>query len=99
MRLSCQKSAIYYGMAGLRWLHSLRLREPDGRLLAEDLQLLETLEARIVATEALIDELATGDQALPWLRSLPGIGDFFAKLICYEVDGIMRFRTAKKFAG
>lgn len=54
-----------YGKMGLRWLRAVRLPEPDGRLLTEDLQFLETLEARIVATETLIEELAAGDQALP----------------------------------
>ncbi len=88
-----------YGKVGQRWLRAVRLPEPDGRLLTEDLQFLETLEARIEATETLIEELAAGDQALPWLISLPGIGDFFAVLIRYEVDDIARFRSAKKFAG
>lgn len=86
-----------YGKAGLRWLHGLELPKPDGRLLRENLALLETLEARIAATEGMVKELAAGDAAIPWLRSLPGIGEFFSVLIRYEVDDITRFRAAKKF--
>lgn len=87
-----------YGKAGLQWLRSLALPEPDGALLREDLQFLETLRQRIASTEALIHQLATGDDAVRWLESLPGIGAFFSVLIRYEVDDITRFREAKKFA-
>jgi len=87
-----------YGKAGLHWLQSLTLPEPDGALLREDLQFLETLRQRIAATEGLIKELAAGDAAVGWLRSLPGVGAFFSVLIRYEVDDMTRFREAKKFA-
>jgi transposase len=87
-----------YGKAGLRWLHALELPEPDGRLLQENLALLESLGERIVATEGMVKELAEGDEAIEWLTSLPGIGEFFSVLIRYEVDEITRFRAAKKFA-
>jgi len=88
-----------YGKAGLSWLKVLRLPEPEGRLLEEDLSLLETLNERIGATEGLIRELSAGDEAVKWLSSVPGIGAFFSVLIRYEVDEIRRFREAKKFAG
>lgn len=87
-----------YGKAGLQWLRSLTLPEPDGALLQEDLQFLETLRQQIASTEGLIKELAAGDAAVGWLRSLPGIGAFFSVLIRYEVDDMTRFREAKKFA-
>jgi hypothetical protein len=43
----------------------------------------------------VLDELSAGDEAIRWLRSLPGIGEFFSVLIRYEVDDIDRFPSAK----
>ena len=87
-----------FGAAGMRWLEALELPAPDENLLREQVSLLEVLGERIRCTDKLIGELAEGDQAVSWLRSLPGIGPFFSVLIGYEVDDIERFRSAKKFA-
>ena len=87
-----------YGKVGMAWLEGLELPDPDGRLLKEDLSLLKVLKERIAATEGLIRDLSAGDEAVGWLRSLPGIGEFFSVLVRYEVDDIRRFRSAKKFA-
>jgi transposase len=87
-----------FGKAGRRWLERLRLPEPDGSLLREDVALLGVLDQRVAATESLIRRLASGDEAVGWLSSLPGVGPFFSVLIRYEVDDISRFREAKKFA-
>jgi transposase len=86
-----------YGKKGLQWLKNLKLPEPDGKLLNEDLGLLLVLNERIATTESLISELSEGDDAVDWLFSLPGIGDFLSVLIRYEVDNIDRFSSAKKF--
>jgi len=88
-----------YGKKGLQWLKALKLPEPDGKLLSEDLDLLAVLNERIAATNSLIAELSAGDEAVSWLFSLPGIGEFLSVLIRYEVDNIERFRSAKKFTG
>ena len=87
-----------YGKAGLAWLRALTLPDPDGRLLRDDLDLLETLREHIGSTDSLIAELAAGDEVVTWIASLPGIGPFFSVLIRYEVEDIARFREAKKFA-
>lgn len=88
-----------YGKAGLRWLHTLQLPDPDGRLLQGDLTLLQGLKERIAVTELMIKDLAAGDEVIDWLASLPGIGTFLAVLIRYEIAEITRFPEAKKFAG
>jgi transposase len=83
----------------LRWLkEEIKLLEPDGWLLQEEVELAETLKGKIRATEGLIKELAAGDEAVGWLRSLPGIGEFFSVLIRHEVGQMERFPSAKKFA-
>jgi len=87
-----------FGKAGWRWLEELRLPEPDASLLREDAKLLKVLGEQIAATEVLIGKLASGDEAVGWLSSLPGIGSFFSVLIRYEADDVSRFREAKKFA-
>lgn len=87
-----------YGKAGLAFLRTLQLPDPDGQLLAEDLKLLEVMHERIAATNSMLKKLAAGDRAVQWLASLPGIGAFFSVLIRYEVDDIGRFREACKFA-
>ena len=87
-----------YGKVGLAWLQQLALPQPDGQLLRDDLSLLATLRERIIATDALIGQLTKGDEIIGWLLSLPGVGPFFAVLLRYEVDDMMRFRSARKFA-
>jgi transposase len=87
-----------YGKVGLEWLAAVELPDPDGTLLREDLAFFEVVTERIKATEDLIDRLSSGDEAIEWLSSLPGIGPFLSVLIRYEVDDISRFRTPKKFA-
>lgn len=92
------KVSDIFGNGGLRWLRGLRLPDPDGAVLQEDVGLFEVLTERIGATEELIKELSAGDEAVDYLKSLPGIGEFLSVLIRYEVDDIKRFREPKKFA-
>lgn len=87
-----------FGLEGRTWLSSLSLPHPDDQILGEDLRLLEELRTRIRSTEGLIRELSRGDMAVKWLRSIPGIGEFFSVLIRFEVGDISRFRSPKKFA-
>jgi transposase len=88
-----------FGKKGLTWLREeTELPEPDGRLLREEVGLAETLKQKIRSTESLIAELAERDEAVGWLRSLPGIGEFFSVLIRHEVGEMERFPSPKKFA-
>ena len=88
-----------FGKKALSWLkEEPKLPEPDGWLLREDVELAEALKQKIRTTEGLISELAEGEEAVGWLRSLPGIGEFFSVLIRYEVGEMERFPSAKKFA-
>jgi len=87
-----------YSKRGRSFLDDVQLPVVDRSLLDEDIVLFETLEQRIDATEKLIDELSKDDPAVAWLQSLPGIGDFFAVLLRYEIDDIRRFASPKKLA-
>jgi transposase len=88
------------GRKGLAWLkeEEPKLPDPDGWLLREEVKLAEVLKERIGSTESLIAQLASGDEAVRWLRSLPGVGAFLSVLIRHEVGEIDRFKSAKKFA-
>jgi transposase len=87
-----------FGQAGMAWLKTVKLAPPDGALLLEDRELLLFLKERVKTTEKLIQELAKADEAIPWLKSLPGVGTFLSVVIRWEVDNITRFPTAKHFA-
>jgi|SRR5579871_1173959 len=87
-----------FGKSGLVWLRKVELPSPDGHILREDLELLKVFTEKIASTERLIAQLAEGDEAVPWLASLPGIGKFLSVVIRWEVDNIDRFQEAKKFA-
>ncbi len=87
-----------FGRTGLQWLRAVELPASDRHLLDGDLTLLGVLKERITATNDVLDDLSASDEAVRWLRSLPGIGDFFSVLIRYEVDDIDRFTSAKRFA-
>ena len=81
-----------FGKKGLAWLkEEPELPDPDGWLLREDVELAETLKAKIRSTEGFIKDLAEGDEAVGWLRSLPGVGEFFSVLIRHEVGEMDRF--------
>lgn len=86
-----------FGTTGRKWMSNLSLPGPDGQILSEDLILLDVVQKRIASTEDLIKKLSRGDQAVKWLRSIPGIGDFFSVLIRNEVGDISRFRSPEKF--
>ncbi|MCL0041360.1 IS110 family transposase [Dehalococcoidia bacterium] len=82
---------------GLRWLKKIEVKEVDRRILDEELELYQALKEHIGKSEHLVEELAKEDLRVKLLKSIPGIGKFFAVLIAYEVDDISRFANEKKF--
>jgi transposase len=88
-----------FGKLGRLWLENLKLSSPDNKLLKENLELLESLNKRIKATDYLVNLLSSRHPYVKRLSTIPGIGKFFSVLIAYEVDNIRRFTSEKKFAG
>lgn len=86
-----------FGRQGRAWLDALTLPEPDTRLLAQDLALLDTLRQHIRDTERWIQETLKDNALIPVLETLPGIGKLLAALIALEVDTVRRFPTPEKF--
>lgn len=87
-----------FGLKGTTWLKEQRLDGADQELLTADLNLLDEMKVHIQDTDGMIEKLALGDEAIVWLKSLPGIGKFFSVLIHYKVDQVERFPSASKFA-
>lgn len=86
-----------FSRAGLAWLQTLPCRETDRTVLQADVALLADLNQRIDESNELIASLAEGNEQVSLLKTIPGIGDFFAVLIAAEVDDIRRFAHEKKF--
>jgi transposase len=86
-----------FGPKGLAWLRQVALKATDRRMLDEDPKLLQELHQHIAESDELVDGLAQEDGRVKLLKTIPGIGDFFAVLIAYEVDEISRFAHEKKF--
>jgi transposase len=86
-----------FSLQGMAWLKQVPFKRYDRRIVDEDLDLMESLDQHIARSEKLVEELAFGDWRVELLRTIPGIGKFFALLIAYEVDEINRFRHEKKF--
>lgn len=85
-----------FGKHGRAWINALELREPDGKLLKADLELLDTLRAHIRQTEQWIDETLKANAYMPVLMSLPGVGKLLAAIIALEIDTVDRFASPAK---
>lgn len=85
-----------FGKEGMEWLKSIKLPEVERKTMNGDLKLLKAIQDRIGESNKLIEELGKKDERIKYLLSIPGIGTFFAVLLCYEIDNINRFRTDKK---
>lgn len=85
-----------FGASGMEWLRQAVLPGQDNQLLASELELLEVLKRKISESNDMVKELAGSDKRVKLLRSIPGLGPFFAVLVAKEIDDITRFRDEKK---
>jgi transposase len=85
-----------FGKSGRAWLETVPFSAIDRQLLSETLKLLDEVAERIRTTEGMVRELARSNPLVVYLRTVPGLGEFFATLIAYEIDEVHRFRNAAK---
>jgi len=85
-----------FGKGGLRWLGELRLEDPDEKMLRGLLEIYELLCKQVRATDRLVKEIVSSDEDCALLKSIPGIGEFFAALIKTEIGDIERFSSSSK---
>lgn len=88
-----------FGQAGLAWLRTVELPLMERQLLDTELALLDALRQRIAESEGLVRSLARDDPRSRWLRTIPGLGRFFAVLVLYEIGDIRRFPSPEKLCG
>ena len=85
-----------FGKGGMEWLKGLRLEEPDGTILEELIEVYENLCGEIAKQDRVVKRMVAEDPDCGLLKSIPGIGDFFAALIKSEIGDIGRFPSASK---
>jgi len=85
-----------FGKGGMEWLKSLRLEEPGGTILGELIEVYENLCGEIAKQDRVVKRMVAEDPDCRLLKSIPGIGDFFAALIKSEIGDIGRFPSASK---
>jgi transposase len=87
-----------FGAAGRKQLAALEVSAIDRIQIDRSLGFIDDIARRIKACEGTIKTLSKGNANVRLLKTLPGIGEFFARLIDAEIDDIARFRSAGKFA-
>lgn len=87
-----------FGKAGREWLKKVEIPEADKKLLHQDIVLLSGIEAQIKISDRWVSQMARKDDRAVLLKSIPGIGDFFAVLIALEIDDIKRFSRPSRLA-
>lgn len=85
-----------FGKQGKQWLRGVKLPQHSRRLLDQELKLLEAVGERIKASDYRVKRLGKADTWIKRLKTIPGIGRFFATLITHEIDDVNRFRNEKK---
>jgi len=83
---------------GRKQLAAFQLSEIDRIRTDRGLTFIDDIERRIKQCEATIKALSKSNANAKRLKTIPGIGEFFAPLIDAEIDDIGRFRSAKKLA-
>lgn len=87
-----------FGRAGRKQLGEIEVSELDRIQIDRGLAFIADINRRIKEAEATIKALSKGNANVKRLKTIPGIGEFFARLIDAEIDDIGRFRSAKKLA-
>lgn len=87
-----------FGKAGREILRQVKVSDLDRTLIDRELGLLDELGGLIKSAEATIKEYSAGNENVARLKTIPGVGEFFARLVDAEIDDINRFRNAKKLA-
>lgn len=93
-----QRCTDLFGATGRQQLAALEVSELDRIQIDRSLAFIADINYRIKEAETTIKTLSKGNANVKRLKTIPGIGEFFARLIDAEIDDIGRFRSAKKLA-
>lgn len=93
-----RRCADLFGTAGRKQLAALAVSPIDRLQIDRSVAFIDDINRRIKECETTIKALSKGNENVKRLKSLPGIGEFFARLIDAEIDDIGRFHSAGKLA-
>lgn len=93
-----KKLGDLFGKAGRQQLAALNMSEIDRIQIHRGLEFVGDLNGRIRQLEATLRAMTKTNGNVKLLKTIPGIGEFFARLIDAEIDDISRFRNPKKLA-
>lgn len=93
-----KKLGDLFGRAGRQQLAGLNVSDIDRTQIDRGLEFIGDIDGRIKQSEATIKAMTKTNGNVKLLKTIPGIGEFFARLIDAEIDDISRFRSAKKLA-
>ncbi|MBZ7922357.1 IS110 family transposase [Ensifer adhaerens] len=93
-----KKLGDLFGKAGRIQLAQIELSAIDRVQIDRGLAFIGDIDGRIKQSETTIRALTKANANVKLLKTIPGIGEFFARLIEAEIDDISRFRNPKKLA-
>lgn len=87
-----------FGKTGRAHLSLLSVSEVDRIEIDRSVTFIDDINGHIKTTEATIRAFSKGNADVKRLKTIPGLGEFFARLVAAEIDDIGRFRSAAKLA-
>lgn len=93
-----KKQGDLFGKTGRQQLAAIQVSELDRIQIDRALEFIDDIDGRIKQAETTIRAMTKANDNVKLLKTIPGIGEFFARLIEAEIDDISRFRNAKKLA-
>ena len=93
-----KKLGDLFNKTGLQQLATLNVSAIDRIQIDRGLEFIGDIDGRIKQAEATIKAMTKTNGNVKLLKAIPGIGEFFARLIDAEIDDIDRFRNPKKLA-
>jgi len=93
-----KKLGDLFGKTGRQQLALINVSEVDRIQIDRGLDFIGDIDGRIKQSEATIRAMTKTNGNVKLLKTIPGIGEFFARLIDAEIDDISRFRNPKKLA-
>ncbi|CCM79614.1 transposase (fragment) [Rhizobium mesoamericanum STM3625] len=93
-----KKLGDLFGKAGRVQLAQVKVSEIDRIQIDRGVAFIGDIDRRIKQSEATIRAMTKANGNVKLLKTIPGIGEFFARLIDAEIDDVSRFRNPKKLA-
>jgi transposase len=87
-----------FGKIGRGQLAQLSVSAIDREHIDRALAFIDDINQHIREAEKTIRRFSKDNADVTRLKTMPGVGEFFARLIAAEIDDISRFRSAKKLA-